>query len=360
MTMPVMSLPHPLRPLCALGIALGTAALGVSAIAQPQGRPSRECMQEIIALCGTDRSQIRSCLRQRIGELSESCAGEVRSRAQQRREEGARRPGQAEEQTRAFQTLVRPTRTVAFGSHQRQQVSVFEPEGAVDELPMVVFVHGGGWAAGSHLRVQAKPAHFNTQEFYFASAGYRILPDYPVEQQAGDLGAALRALRGQASAIGFDRDRIVLMGHSAGAHLAALVATDPSYAGDAFDAIKGVILLDGAGYDVAANMAVAAPRGWQIYNTAFSDDPARQQALSPIAHVGGPDAPDWLALYVEDRAIARDQAEAFTAALNAAGVEAQAVPIAGTDHGRMNRELGTDEGAAQTDAVDAFLARVFG
>lgn len=349
-------------------IAAHVAALlfGISAVAglaQAQDRPSRECVQEIRALCGSDRSQIRSCLQARFSELSEACAAQIRERM------GARLQGRQQDQTQAgeaseaprrlYQPTIRPTTTVVYGQHQRQQVNVFEPDGAVDELPMVVFIHGGGWAAGSHLRVQSKPAFFGSNDYYFASAGYRILPDFPVEQQARDLGDALRALRAQAPSIGFDPDRIVLMGHSAGAHLAALLATDPSYAGEAFASIQGVILLDGAGYDVSANMQVAGPRGWQIYNTAFSSDPERQSALSPITHVGGEDAPNWLALYVEEREIARDQAQMFTEALMASGATAQAISIAGTDHGRMNREIGTEAGAAQSQIINEFLARLF-
>ena len=50
----------------------------------------------------------------------------------------------------------------------------------------------------------------------------------------------------------------------------------------------------------------------------------------------------------------------FGAALAKAGADASAVAITGTDHGRMNRDLGTEAGKAQTDAVDAFLKKVFG
>ncbi len=282
----------------------------------------------------------------RAGELSEICSAEF----QQRREAASGQP---------FQAAARVSRTVIYGEHQRQQVNVYESDDVVDELPLVLFIHGGAWSAGSHQGVGGKPAHFNATGYYFASTGYRLLPYAPVEQQAADIGAAIQALRGQASAIGFDPDQIVLIGHSAGAHLAALVATDPSYAGDAFDAIQGVILLDSAGYDVAARLAMAEPSGWQTYNSVFGRDPERQAALSPITHIGGPDAPNWLALYMEEREASRVQALAFTAALSETGVQAIAQPITNTNHGRLNRELGTEAGAQQTQAIDAFLARVF-
>ncbi|EAQ29353.1 LipQ [Erythrobacter sp. NAP1] len=341
--------------------ALGSLVLASTSYAQQRDRPSRSCMSEIRQLCGSDRSQIRSCLQERFSELSESCASEIRERVQQRRggrEGRGNREGQQPD-TSASYVPAKVSHTVIYGEHQRQQIDIYAPDDAVEDLPMVLFIHGGGWSFGSHENVQAKPGHFNKTGYYFASAGYRVLPGAPVEDQARDVGAAINALRGQASAFGFDGEQIVLMGHSAGAHLAALVATDPTYAGEAFDAVKGVILLDGAGYDVAANMAEAQPQAFQIYNNAFGTDPARQAALSPVTHVGGEDAPNWLALYVAARDVAQKQAGLLVDALSAQGASAEAVSIAGTDHGRMNRELGTEAGAAQTQAVDAFLARVF-
>ena len=343
-------LPFPRLRNLALIAAAGVLATS-AAFAQQRERLPRACVSEIRALCGSDRAQVRACLRERYAELSEGCAGELRARMQGRTpREGARAAPEA---------ATAPARTLAYGDHRRQQVDVYLPESGARGVPLVLFIHGGGWTFGNHKQsLQDKPAHFTGAGYAFASTGYRLLPDAPVEQQAADVGAALRALRAEAAQIGFDPDLIVLMGHSAGAHLAALVASDPSYAGDAFGAVRGVVLLDGAGYDVPTNMArgdLDAPR---LYEAAFGTDPARQAALSPITHVGGPDAPHWLVLYVADRPASRGQSEALAAALAEAGGDAQALAITGTDHGRLNRELGTAQGAQQTRAVDAFLARI--
>ncbi|MEO0642264.1 MAG: alpha/beta hydrolase [Pseudomonadota bacterium] len=338
-------------------LAAGLAALVIATpiLAQRGGgdRPSRACVQEIMKLCGTNRSQIPLCLQSKGSSLSSKCQNELRSRMEQRQ-------GTPSAEAAAFQQRAKPTRTILYGNEPRQQIDVYEPEGAVDDLPLVLFVHGGGWRMGDHKRVQAKPAYFGGKDIYFASTGYRVLPEAPVEEQAKDVGLAVQALVGQASSIGFDAERIVIMGHSAGAHLAALVATDPQYAGTAFDAIKGVVLLDGAGYDIPKHMAEAQQQNRLVYEEAFGIDPARQEALSPVTYIGGPDAPNWLALYVDTRPPAKAQAELMVGALNEAGQSAKAVAISGTDHGGMNRELGTETGAAQTQAVDAFLAEVFG
>ena len=341
----------------ALLAATAMAALAAPILAQPRGAGERlppECRAEIRTLCGGQRGELRTCLREKSAELSEGCAASLRERIAERRGAGAAGGGIAQ-----FASA-RVSSTVVYGDHLRQQVDVYTPDDAVGDAPLVVFIHGGGWQNGNRAMVQAKPQHFKDAGFVFASAGYRLLPDAPVEQQAADIGAALRALRAQAETGGFDPDRIVLMGHSAGAHLAALVASDPSYAGDAFGAIKGVVLLDGAGYDVAAAAARPSMALPTLYKDVFGTDPARHKALSPLTHAGGKDAPHWLALYVAEREEAKAQAEALAGALTKAGRDAKAVAISGTDHGRMNRELGTEAGKAQTEAVDAFLKRVLG
>lgn len=347
-------------------IAAGTLALLATPILAQQRRagagPAPECRAEIQQLCGGNRGELRTCLREKYTQLSEGCQAELRARMEARGGQsdrpagGARRGGQG-----MMAASAAVSNTVSYGPDERQKIDLYHPEGAAGSAPLVVFIHGGGWSFGNHkTTVQAKPQHFTAAGYVFASTGYRLLPDAPVETQAADIGAALQALRTEARANGFDANSIVLMGHSAGAHLAALVATDPQYAGDAFGAIKGVVLLDGAGYDVAAQVKRSDNELPRIYQAAFGSDPARQRALSPITHVGGPDAPHWLALYVAERAASKAQSEALVAALTKAGARAEAVPVTGTDHGRMNRELGTNAGQAQTKAVDAFLKQVFG
>lgn len=69
--------------------------------------------------------------------------------------------------------------------------------------------------------------------------------------------------------------------------------------------------------------------------------------------------PHWLALYVSDRTTSHEQASALVGALSKKGIEAKAIPIKDTDHSRMTREMGTEEGSAQTKAVNAFLEELF-
>jgi arylformamidase len=261
-----------------------------------------------------------------------------------------------------------PALTLSYGKDPRQVVLVYPAQpvasavapgaqaSAARRPPLAVFVHGGAWRMGSPQRVRAKPQWFRDSGWAFASVGYRLLPDAPVEQQVRDVAEALRALRAEADRLGFDPDRILLMGHSAGAHLAALVASDQRYLGADAAAVRGVILLDGAGYDVANEYTLRGALARKLYGDAFGDDPARQRELSPISHVDAADPPDWLIVFAESRVDARQQAAQFGDALQRAGLRVERVPDPG-DHLEINREFGMPDYRANP-VVRALMARV--
>lgn len=243
----------------------------------------------------------------------------------------------------------------AYGKDPRQKLDWSLPGGA-RKAPLLLFVHGGGWSIGDkRMGAGQKGAHFVAQGWGFASANYRLVPQATVEQQAADVASAVAWVRRQP---GVDAGRIVLMGHSAGAHLAALVATDPTYlraAGVPLDAVRGVVLLDGAGYDVGAQMAEPGNLVKAMYEQAFSKDPSRQAKLSPVRHAAAPDAGNWLILPVAARADSVRQSEAFAMKLRAAGERVAVSPQKGKTHGSLNQELGR-RGDPATAEVDRFLA----
>jgi acetyl esterase/lipase len=232
--------------------------------------------------------------------------------------------------------------------------------------PIAVYIHGGGWQHGTPEMVAEKPAWFAAHGWAFASVGYRLMPEAPVEQQAADVGAAIRQLRSEAAARGFDPDRILLIGHSAGAHLTALVATNPAHAGDGFAAIRGAIPIDGAAYDVVQQMRDGGRFMMQrTYVPVFGTDPDRQRALSPTSHVGGPDAVNWLILFDSGRDDAVSQSARLASGLERAGVRVQQQGIRFDDrnvlqrHRRMNVEFGTP-GYEGNVAVEAMMRRIEG
>ncbi len=232
--------------------------------------------------------------------------------------------------------------------------------------PLIIFVHGGGWENGdkSNATGQYKAPHYNQLGYAFASINYRLLPAAPVEQQAADVASAVSFLRNNASRVGFDPDNIILMGHSAGAHLVALVGTDPQYlqaAGLNFSSLRGVIPLDGAAYDVAAQMEDGSRIMQDTYRDAFGTDPVRQNALSPTLHAASPNASSFLILHV-DRDDGERQSNGLAKSLKLAGTPTQINAVAGKGlkgHMEINRKLG-DPSYAATAIVDAWIKERFG
>ena len=118
---------------------------------------------------------------------------------------------------------------LSYGPDPMQTLD-FWPSAAVDP-ELVVFVHGGGWSGGDNRMMQGsdKLRHWQGEVYAVASLNYRLVPEATVEQEAEDVAAAIALLKTQADVWGFDPERIALVGHSAGAHLVALVGTDERY-----------------------------------------------------------------------------------------------------------------------------------
>ena len=257
-------------------------------------------------------------------------------------------------------------RTLAYGEDPLQQVDLWFPRGDGGAHPLVLFVHGGGWSKGdkSNGSGRWKATHYPQAGYLFASANYRLVPQASVEQQAEDVAMALKALLDRARELGVDKRRVVLMGHSAGAHLVALVGTDERYlraAGLSYADLAGVVALDGAGYEVSAQMDKGGPRLRQTYEQAFGGDPARQRALSPMNHVAAPNAGRFLVLHV-DRAASVRQSPALAEALRRAGTPAETQSVEGRGlmgHLEINRRLGDPDYPA-TPLVDQWLKDLFG
>lgn len=255
-----------------------------------------------------------------------------------------------------------PAREIAYGSAPLQTLDFYAAPPSREPAPLIVFVHGGGWSRGDkgNATGSEKIAHYHAQGYAFATINYRLVPGATVAQQADDVALALARLIGQAGALGFDPRRVVLMGHSAGAHLSALVGTDPAYlrkAGLSQSALRGVVLLDGAAYDVPAQMTQAGRYMLGRYTQAFGTDAAAQRLVSPITHAAAPNAPRFLILHV-DRDDGARQSEALAEALRAAGTPVTLQAFEGRGlrgHVAMNRRLGDPEYPA-TAVVDRWLS----
>jgi arylformamidase len=326
----------------------GLAALVVTTgVAARDGeRVSRECRREIQKLCGLSFNMRKTaqCVAGKVDDLSDGCRKELIERIAKKK------------------APLRGQREFAYGGDAKQRLDFIAPKAAAGPVPLVVFIHGGGWSVGDKAYGDAsKATYFTGRGYAYASLNYRLVPDATVEQQGADIAAGLAYLRANARSLGVDPDRIVIMGHSAGAHLSALVASDPAYLNAArvpMAAIKGVILLDGAAYDVARQVANPQNKLPSMYKAAFGSDPKRQAALSPTLHAAGPNVGDWLILPVADRPDSPEQSQDLAAALHKGGSRVTVTPVANSSHMKLNKNLGMS-GDFATAQVEGFVSTVF-
>jgi arylformamidase len=246
---------------------------------------------------------------------------------------------------------------IAFGSDPRQRLDIYDRPG-LHGAPVLLFVHGGGWTFGDKKAVNALPGFAERHGFLLASTSYRMAPQVRADGGAEDVAAAAAWLIDHAAEHDGDPRRVFLMGHSAGAHLVALIGVDAKYLG-AHDhdpsQLAGVITVDGAGYDAVEQMRDAAdrPRLRKMYENGFGSNPA---ALSPtlLAHKGG-HYPPFLLFHIESRPDSRSQSHKLADALTAAGGQAVVVSAPGETHMTINHSMGV-AGDPEGERVARFVA----
>jgi acetyl esterase/lipase len=237
-------------------------------------------------------------------------------------------------------------------------LDVYAPEDGSNH-PIVIWIHGGGWRRGDKRNVDHKPTAFTEHGYVFVSMNYRLHPATDFRGQGADIAKAIRWAKDHAGEFGGDGERVFLMGHSAGAHLAALVATDESYLkneGLNLSNLRGAILLDGAGYDIPRQIQIAGlPRLKEMYLEVFGKDESAQRAASPVSHVAeGKGIPPFLILHIASRRDGRLQSESLGARLRESKIPAQVVSTPNKTHASINQELGSkDDGP--TEEVFKFL-----
>lgn len=248
-------------------------------------------------------------------------------------------------------------RDIAYGPDPKQRMDAYLPPRA-HEAPILVMVHGGAWAfgdKGSDNVVDNKLAHWIPQGFIVVSVNNRLLPQAAPLEQARDVARALAKVQALAPAWGGNPHALVLMGHSAGAHLAALLDADPALL-QAAGAVppRGVVALDSAAMDVPELMGRGTAPLPRLYRDAFGNDPAGWAAASPYQRLQA-GVPPMLVVCSSRRADSCPQGKALIAKAGKLGVrmELQAEDLS---HGQINQTLGLP--SEYTAAVDRFIASV--
>ena len=269
---------------------------------------------------------------------------------------GARRPAtDGNEQAKVTEKL-----DLAYGEHASQQLDLYQPVG-VKDAPIMVYIHGGGWKRGDKRAVGEKVAFFSGRGWVFASVNYDLLPEGKHPVNVNDVAQAIAWVHDHAQDYNGNPNQLFVMGHSAGAHLAALVATSEEplkKAGKTLAILKGVIPLDTNAYDLPELMQSSAV---SFYGQVFGDDPVVWEDASPSQHIAeGKGIPPFLICYSRGmRTRANPErpkwANAFAKKLRAAGVATEVVDASDRNHGEINQWFGRADDAKVTGAAVKFL-----
>lgn len=219
--------------------------------------------------------------------------------------------------------------------------------------PVVVYAHGGGWIHGTRKKVYSLPEWLTSKGYVFVSVGYRKVPDTTIAGQVSDLVAAVSWVRANIRRYGGDPSRIVLMGHSAGAHLVAMVAAQKRGG-----RLAGVIPDDVQAYDMVAYAGLRGGLGYPYIN-AFGSDPRDWVRWSPVTYARrNTGYPPHLFLHSgSDGERRRALTNGYANLLRSRGAAVAVFDGSRYTHGTIARHLGRP-GDPATAAVERFLERV--
>lgn len=236
--------------------------------------------------------------------------------------------------------VLRALEYVANG-HERQKLDIYLPQKAVRPMPLVVWVHGGGWRGGNK---ENPPILWLLERGYaVASVNYRLSQHAPFPAQIHDCKAAIRWLRANASKYGIDPGRIGVAGGSAGGHLVALLGTG----GDVKE-LEGDLGVTGVSSRVQAVCDIFGPTDFlrfepmnrdpksvlaQLLGGTVEEKKDLARLASPVTHVSRDDPPFLILHGTADKVVPVAQSEILERALKQAGVEVTLVKLEGAGHG---------------------------
>jgi acetyl esterase/lipase len=215
---------------------------------------------------------------------------------------------------------------VAYGAEPRQRLDVYSAGRAGEKRPVVVFFYGGAWSSGSRGGYAFAGRAYAGEGFVAVVPDYRLVPSVRFPAFVEDGALAIRWARDNAARFGGDPGRITLAGHSAGAHIAALLALDPRW-------------LRGAGVDprvIRAGALMAGPYDFLPLTDARSQAALgnwpRPEETQPISFASADAPPLWLATGTEDTTVRPRNSETLATRLRAAGAPVELKRYPGRGH----------------------------
>jgi len=227
-----------------------------------------------------------------------------------------------------------------------QLLDLFTPANADGPVPLIIWIHGGGWKNGSKENCLPIRTGFIEHGYAVASINYRLTGTAPFPAQIEDCKAAVRWLRVHAKEYGLDANHFGVWGSSAGGHLAALIGTSGDAEG--FDTGENMEVSSRVQavcdyYGPSDFMTMGTVPGFEMHARADSPEaallggsaaekPEAAKAASPVSYAT-PDDPPFLIVHGDsDRTVPPDQSRRMDAALRKAGVETGLIILPGAGH----------------------------
>ena len=237
--------------------------------------------------------------------------------------------------------------------------------------PVVIWIHGGGWSIGDKLnKMDLKVPFFRDLGYIFVSVNYRLSP-FPFDltddnrikhpDHIIDIADALKFVYNNIELYGGDKTNIVVLGHSAGAHLAALIGTDQTLLSNLNINpihIKGIGSFDTQAYNIDKAIDVLSES--DLYINAFTDDKTLQDDASPYFQMDNSSIITNRWLFVERGGYERkDLLNEFIAKLKSENITTTKIDANDYTHAEVNELIGDQSNTLMSDAIDNFLIECF-
>jgi acetyl esterase/lipase len=221
---------------------------------------------------------------------------------------------------------IRAATGLAYGPGPRRRFDLYSPRGATGPLPVLLFFYGGSWASGRREDYEFAGRAFAALGFLAAIPDYRLVPEVRFPGFLEDAAEAVRGAARVAPGHSGDPRRIILVGHSAGAYIAAMLAVDPQWLGPDRASVRGFVGLAGP-YDF---LPLDGPATRAAFGSA-DDLPATQ----PV-RFAGPGAPPALLLHgARDETVRPRNSERLADALGREGADARLKIYPGLGHAQI-------------------------
>jgi acetyl esterase/lipase len=211
-----------------------------------------------------------------------------------------------------------------------------------ENCPVVVFIHGGTWMSGSKDLYGDLGRNFASKGITTAIISYRLGDQVQYNSMAEDCAAAVKWVHDHASQYNGDPSRLVVSGHSAGAHLASLISLDTGYmkALNTPNPIRGCILIDAFGLNIDTFIRSPFGQSYMAYiEKVFTRDEATWKKASPVSHIHERDIPFFITTGSRNYPFLLADNELFIRRLKAAGRNVTYQKIIGKNHTEMVSQL---------------------